>query len=969
MTAKKKLLFSLLCLSLLIFCALALYGCKDNDDTFTISFKIGDEICQTAQVTDDAEISIPTPTEKKGYNFDGWYLDKDVWSKAFTSDSLSDGSISSDISVYAKFTAIEYHITYSTDGGTHTNPSSYTIEDAVSFSSAKKTGYSFIGWYSDASYSTKISSLPTDSTGNITLYAKFELCDYTISYENTKGADNSNATGYNINSDKITLSDISMPGYSFIGWYIGDDKITEITSDRAANITLTAHWNAINYSITYHNVDGADNTNPTSYTVDDLPIELKDLTKNDFVFLGWYTDENFSSKITEISSGTPEELNLYAKWGTFSSVTLYVDNEIWKTISIVDSSDYTVPFPTINDDLDGLWVDEYNNIYTDINGNGVVELSGDTQLYLVTFPEGYTPVLNADQLKNISLSGMYCLISNIDLTDTVWTPIGTQAAPFTGTFDGNGYKISNLKITAHTFDYVGLFGYNIGTIKNLTVENYTINGSLAAASSVFMGGLVAYNSGNIKNCTTTGSILRNANTRFYVGGLIGYNSEGEITASNSLSTIEISGAESCYIGGLIGYNNSGVISNSYFNGEIKCSTTQSSYAAALVAYNTGKITDCYTSGKVNASCITSNHYAYIFAGGLLGYNKNAAITRCRSSADVTATASNPVVLCEVYIGGLIGFNKDAAILTCYATGNESAEAHGTKCRNAYNYAGGLIGKSEGGSLRNCYATGSAYTYTTGSSNSTYVYSFTGGLVAINDGPVINCYATGAVNVTCDGGTCSEVYCIGGGLIASNSGNIEYCWASGTVKSEYKCSVVESVNAILGGLIGKNSSCSIKNCYSTSNVTNSQTETCYTAGLVAYASSTTVLNSYATGTLNSTSRNGENYVGGLIGSSSALTLENCFATGNIVASAYDWNYVGGLISSGFSNLISVTNCYYSSEQKITLNKNNAYVRGQEIAMANLKSEDWITTNLWADETDIWIFGSGYPKLNYDTIKES
>ena len=63
----------------------------------------------------------------------------------------------------------------------------------------------------------------------------------------------------------------------------------------------------------------------------------------------------------------------------------------------------------------------------------------------------------------------YKLTADIDLGGMDWTPVGMLVKPFRGTFDGNGKKITGLNVT-DSGDFLGLFGYNLGTVKNLTVS-------------------------------------------------------------------------------------------------------------------------------------------------------------------------------------------------------------------------------------------------------------------------------------------------------------------------------------------------------------------------------------------------------------------------------------------------------------------------------------------------------------------
>ena len=70
-----------------------------------------------------------------------------------------------------------------------------------------------------------------------------------------------------------------------------------------------------NYAINYE-LDGGTNNdeNPASYTKSDASIILKEPVKEGYSFGGWYTDNTYTTKITEISEGSTGEYTLYAKW-------------------------------------------------------------------------------------------------------------------------------------------------------------------------------------------------------------------------------------------------------------------------------------------------------------------------------------------------------------------------------------------------------------------------------------------------------------------------------------------------------------------------------------------------------------------------------------------------------------------------------------------------------------------------------
>jgi len=139
---------------------------------------------------------------------------------------------------------------------------------------------------------------------------------------------------------------------------------------------------------------------------------------------------------------------------------------------------------------------------------------------------------------------------NLDVYDN-WMPIGNNAKPFKGTFNGNGKVISNLKINRPVAYYQGLFGnINGGTVNKLGLENVNI-------SAYFdVGGIAGFiqNISSISNSYTTGTIKGNN----HVGGIAGSASATNI--SNSYSTAAIEASDNG--GGIAGsFGESSVIAN------------------------------------------------------------------------------------------------------------------------------------------------------------------------------------------------------------------------------------------------------------------------------------------------------------------------------------------------------------------------------------------------------------------------
>ena len=201
-------------------------------------------------------------------------------------------------------------------------------------------------------------------------------------------------------------------------------------------------------------------------------------------------------------------------------------------------------------------------IIGEIEGNLLIDrLSGETFVRQEK-EEGPYLIATPDQLNNVRnlLDKHFKQIADIDLSGYKnWEPIGVfvvwggpKNKPFTGTYDGNDYKITNLTINRPETDQVGLFGYlsSNSTIKNVALETVNVTGKVS------VGGLVGWNTGDITDSYATGKVTGD----YRVGGLVGYNYLGDIT--DSYATGKVTGKD--YVGGLVG-DSYGTITDSYYD--------------------------------------------------------------------------------------------------------------------------------------------------------------------------------------------------------------------------------------------------------------------------------------------------------------------------------------------------------------------------------------------------------------------
>ena len=162
------------------------------------------------------------------------------------------------------------------------------------------------------------------------------------------------------------------------------------------------------------------------------------------------------------------------------------------------------------------------------------------------------------------LNKYYRQTEKIDMVGVDWEPIGTESDPFTGNYNGQGYKISNLKINSPNDDQ-GLFGVIMGgTVENVYLANVDITGQDNT------GSVAGRNYGTVTKCCSTGTVKGND----YVGGVVGKNdaSEGKNgIIENCYSTSNVQGNK--YIGGMTGGNggDSGIakVTCCYSTGEVK----------------------------------------------------------------------------------------------------------------------------------------------------------------------------------------------------------------------------------------------------------------------------------------------------------------------------------------------------------------------------------------------------------------
>ena len=187
----------------------------------------------------------------------------------------------------AQWTAPTYAVTLNTNGGTINsgNVTSYTYGVGATLPTAGDmtyTGHTFVGWYDNENLTgSPIAAIGGTETGNKEYWAKWEINQYTITFDTAGGSVVTPIT-QNYGTATTAPADPTKTGYTFAGW----DRAIPATMP-AENLTITAQWTVNQYTIAYDLAGGTAEGNPDTYTIETGAFTLKNPTKSGYTFTGW----------------------------------------------------------------------------------------------------------------------------------------------------------------------------------------------------------------------------------------------------------------------------------------------------------------------------------------------------------------------------------------------------------------------------------------------------------------------------------------------------------------------------------------------------------------------------------------------------------------------------------------------------------------------------------------------------------
>jgi hypothetical protein len=548
---------------------------------------------------------------------------------------------------------------------------------------------------------------------------------------------------------------------------------------------------------------------------------------------------------------------------------------------------------------------------------------------------------------NWTLDSTYILVENVDMTNVAgFAPIG-RSLPFTGSFDGQNYTISNFSNSSST-DNVGLFGY----VESATITNVRLTNVAVSNTGNSTGSLIGFAENTvIENCNAAGSVGGNSLVGGLVGGMLGstvINSQANVTVTGSSNVggfvgvawggTEIVGSSaiglvtgSSLVGGFAGNLNDTIVSDCHAEGGVIGNTNVGGFAGNS---ESSGIDGSSASGTVSGAGGTNS------MGGFVGNLQNSTVSNNWAVGDVTGTFN-----ASYLVGGFAGNIANSTVSDCYADGIaegmsnvggfagviqlssviNSSEAFGNVIgTGGYpSMIGGFVGNLGNSTISGGYAGGSV------TSNASHVGGFAG--VAQNGSGIVDSRAEGTVTgFTSVGGFAGQIAnstiienCTALGNVTGNNnigGFVGVTWRSDPAWGEPqidKSSASGSVTGIvvggsssyiIGGFGGSLQNTIITRCYAEGTVTGGGDSSQFVGGFAANLVNSTVSVSYATGDVT-----GASLIGGFAGRLIHTTVSNCYARGNVTGSGSSIYYVGGFVgileSAGSGTDTSlIENCY-------------------------------------------------------------
>lgn len=259
-----------------------------------------------------------------------------------------------------------YLITYvNVEGAQNPNPDVADKDRALTLKDASKTGYTFGGWYREASFQTRVTSIPAGNEEDVTLYAKWTPIRYTVNFD-ANGGDGSPSQASVSYDEALTLpgGSFSRTGYVLTGWNTAQDgtgtayesrqEVVNLLSVQGASETLYAQWRPITYRVEFDPRGGKGQIDAITVQYDEsftMPAS-NSLRKTGYRLYWWFDNPEYSyrgarySPNATVKNLTTEDgatLVFYAYWSPISYYVRFFANNGTYEADLQSSFIYDTP--------------------------------------------------------------------------------------------------------------------------------------------------------------------------------------------------------------------------------------------------------------------------------------------------------------------------------------------------------------------------------------------------------------------------------------------------------------------------------------------------------------------------------------------------------------------------------------------------------------------------------------------------
>ncbi len=347
---------------LLVFALITLCSCEELFGTPTdVIFDPGNgEAIRSFTVKDLSSIKIPSDPVRAGYEFDGWYFDKDVWAEPFSLTALDKKDRGGEIRIYAKWNvdeAIEYTVKYYLFGELYASKIA-TASELTNPDTPEREGYTFGGWYIDADFESPFNTdllIPERAGSPISVYAQMiqnQPKEITVNFYI------SGDLYLTMNSDGTSVDlPTSVPtdqGDIFLGWYLDPEFTIPFTIDgvkppEGGNISAYAKMarkDELKIELLLYCGDELYATVKTDGRYFNMPNDPKRLNQE---FLGWYYDEAYNFKFSDTDK-IEKTTVLYALFAGESIIVTQRNGDKIDSCKIRYGERYHIPLSIIESD-------------------------------------------------------------------------------------------------------------------------------------------------------------------------------------------------------------------------------------------------------------------------------------------------------------------------------------------------------------------------------------------------------------------------------------------------------------------------------------------------------------------------------------------------------------------------------------------------------------------------------------------